>query len=113
MLKGFDGFYSAEAEGLEVASQPLLRFPKLASGLERRQVLTAAPTNTRFIVRRTRSYVLPRTLRVPSGYFVFIKTKTAPVGTVFFWQGQKDLKLLRNPSCGFQNLLPAWSAGKF
>ena len=55
----------AGAEGLEVASQPLLRFPKLASGLERRQVLTAAPTNTRFIVRRTRSYVLPRTLRVP------------------------------------------------
>ena len=81
----------AGAEGLEVASQPLLRFPKLASGLERRQVLTAAPTNTRFIVRRTRSYVLPRTLRVPSGYFVFIKTKTAPVGTVLFWQGQKDL----------------------
>ena len=37
----------------------LLRFPKLAFGLERRQVLTAAPTNTRFIVRRTRSCVSP------------------------------------------------------
>ena len=31
----------------------------------------------------------------------------------YFWQGQKDLKLLRNPSCGARKLLPAWSAGTF
>ena len=48
----------------------LLRCPKLASGLERRQVLTAAPTNTRFIVRRTRSCVSPG----PSHWFVTDKS---------------------------------------
>ena len=31
------------------------------------------------------------------------ETVTATV-TVSFWQGQKDLKLLRNPSCGAQNM---------
>ena len=30
-----------------------------------------------------------------------------------FWQGQKDLKLLRNPSCGARNCFAAWSAAQF
>ena len=35
--------------------QPLLRFPKVATVLKRRQLLTAAPSSPRFIIRRMRS----------------------------------------------------------
>ena len=47
-------FFLAGAEGLEVASQPLLRCPKFAFGLERRRILTAAPSSPRFIRHRRR-----------------------------------------------------------
>ena len=66
----------AGAEGLEVASQPLLRCPKLLCGLERRAISTATPTLAPFIRHRRRSQALPSTLRVPRIQNQLYKRKT-------------------------------------
>ena len=53
----------------------------------------------------------PGALRVPSGSLL-AKVKTAPFGTVFLWQGQKDLKLLYNPLAN-NGRLARWFASQF
>ena len=59
---GFKAFSVAGAEGLEVASQPLLRCPKKSSGCRFSSIFsTAAPTPARCIHRRRRSQALPGT----------------------------------------------------
>ena len=57
---GFKAFPMAGAEGLEVASQPLLRCPKKSSGCRFSSIFsTAAPTPARCIRHRRRSQALP------------------------------------------------------
>ena len=59
---GFKAFPVAGAEGLEVASQPLLRCPKKSSGCRFSSIFsTAAPTPARCIRHRRRSQALPGT----------------------------------------------------
>ena len=59
---GFKAFPMAGAEGLEVASQPLLRCPKKSSGCRFSSIFsTAAPTPARCIRHRRRSQALPGT----------------------------------------------------
>ena len=58
---GFKAFPVAGAEGLEVASQPLLRCPKRPMLAFTRAVSTAAPTPARCIRHRRRSQALPGT----------------------------------------------------
>ena len=59
----------------------LLRCPKVAVGLERLQLLTAAPTHIRFICHRQRSYALQITaarswsLRRFGGYKILLSLK--------------------------------------
>ena len=61
---GFKAFPVAGAEGLEVASQPLLRCPKKSSGCRFSSIFsTAAPTPARCIRHRRRSQAPP--LAVP------------------------------------------------
>ncbi len=80
----------AGAEGIEVALQPLLRYPKFVFALERRQILTAAPLSPRCICRRQRSPITPGTLRAPQVRFTHTKKQQAPQKRyLLFWQGQK------------------------
>ena len=73
---GFKAFPMAGAEGLEVASQPLLRCPKKSSGCRFSSIFsTAAPTPARCIRHRRRSQALPGTR---------------------FWSGCRDGKNHRN-----------------
>ena len=59
---GFKAFSVAGAEGLEVASHPLLRCPKKSSGYRFSAIFsTAAPTLAPFIRHRRRSQALPDT----------------------------------------------------
>ena len=59
---GFKAFPMAGAEGLEVASQPLLRCPKKSSGYRFSSIFsTAAPTPARCPRCRRRSQALPGT----------------------------------------------------
>ena len=94
--RSFKAFVLAGAEGLEVASQPLLRCPKFAFGLERRRILTAAPSSPRFIRHRRRfgddARHAPRT-SVSKIICTTIKNKTDTLRYPFYflWQGQKDL----------------------
>ena len=76
---GFKAFPVAGAEGLEVASQPLLRCPKKSSGCRFSSIFsTAAPTPTRCIRHRRREQALPDTLRVPRVLFCSIKQERPP-----------------------------------
>ncbi len=75
---GFKAFPMAGAEGLEVASQPLLRCPKKSSGCRFSSIFsTAAPTPARCIRHRRRSQALPGTR---------------------FWSGCRDGKNHPNPA---------------
>ena len=73
-------FRLAPPVGLE-PTPLLLRCPKVAVGLERLQLLTAAPTHIRFICHRQRSYALQITaarswsLRRFGGYKILLSLK--------------------------------------
>ncbi|MGN0561343.1 MAG: hypothetical protein ACI4K6_00875 [Candidatus Fimenecus sp.] len=74
-------------QGLEVASQPLLRCPKLLCGLERRAISTAAPTLAPFIRRRRRS---PKPRAEGSKPFAQTKKKKSRKTTLFiFGRGRR------------------------
>ena len=82
---GFKAFSVAGAEGLEVASQPLLRCPKKSSGCRFSSIFsTAAPTPARCIRHRRRSQALPGTLRVPRGRLCSVKQKSLRVKRKLF-----------------------------
>ena len=84
----------AGAEGIEVALQPLLRFPKFVFALERRQILTAAPLSPRCICRRQRSPITPGTLRAPQVRFTHTKnSKHRKSDTCCFGRGRRDRTL--------------------
>ena len=73
---GFKAFPVAGAEGLEVASQPLLRCPKKSSDCRFFSIFsTAAPRSARCIRHRRRSQALPGTLRVPRVRLCSVKQK--------------------------------------
>ena len=87
-----DALLLAGAEGLEVASQPLLRCPKLLCGLERRAISTATPTLAPFIRHRRRSQALPGTLRVPRVHLYISKKQGIAKAMPCFLAGAEGLE---------------------
>ena len=77
----------------------LLRCPKSRSGLERRAILTATLRLTPSPCHRQRSLGSPGTLRVPRVRSITLCQKKGAVRRLLFWQGQKDLKGIRDFSC--------------
>ena len=88
-------FFMAGAEGLEVASQPLLRCPKFAFGLERRRILTATPSSPRFIRHRRRFGDDARHApRASCSFYLFDKKQNGhlAVTVLFFMAGAEGLE---------------------
>ena len=77
--------------------------------------LTAAPSPPRCIRRRRRfggdARHAPRASK--RKFYYIQKRKTPRKRCLSFWQGQKDLNLLRKPSCGAQNCFCLGAASNF
>ena len=76
------------AEGLDYA---LRHVPKICFGLERRQILTAAPSSPRFITHRVRFGDDARHARASVKIMSCQSKKRHREGVFLLWQGQKDL----------------------
>ena len=108
-----DTLFLAGAEGLEVASQPLLRCPKyggVTPYFDRCAILASLHLPPAALRRRC-----PARSACLGGHkpFTTTKNKVSHFAIPCFWQGQKDLNLLRKPSCGAQNCFCLGAASNF